>query len=436
MGLSDLMKEKMMKHEAFLQIAGSLNSDLHIIPLLFGSLGLQKRLNTDLYADDIDILIPEAYLTDGWDRLCSLMAAHGYALFDAEEHAFKKGEICAAFASIESLTPFAGVDLRQIPTVTENGVRYYLLTLSDYLKVYAASAKDGYRKNVKHKQDQHKIDLIKKALGCLTLTSTPFGSPEPMLRKSVDAMVKAIVGALSENAPSIYLFGSVALGDFRFGWSDIDLLVLTEKQISSEQAGRLLHLRQDMTGREPENPYYRLFEGGMLRLSAFLKDTPDTVVYWGTSGERVTDRYVFNSLCMLELLDHGVLLYGGDVRDLLRRPSYEDLRTDVRRYYETIREHGGNTGRSLYSLGWLLDISRCIYTLRTGKIIAKTNAGEWALENGLCPDASALQTALRVRKEPGIFHKDTGIQTYAVDVGNAVQQYADVLERELKRDIK
>lgn len=170
----------------------------------------------------------------------------------------------------------------------------------------------------------------------------------------------------------------------------------------------------------------------MLSLSVFLTDTPDAVVYWGTSGERITDRYAFDSFCKLELLQDGVLLYGKDMRGQMRRPTYEDLKTDVRRHYETIRERGGKTEGSLYSFGWLLDISRCIYTLRMGKIVTKTKAGEWALKNGLCPDAAALETALRVRKDPEIFHKDTEIQAYAADIGNAVQQYADVLERELE----
>ena len=169
----------------------------------------------------------------------------------------------------------------------------------------------------------------------------------------------------------------------------------------------------------------------MLRLSAFLTVTPDTVVFWGTSGERITDRYAFDSFCKLELLDDGVLLYGRDVRDHMRRPTYEDLKTDVRRHYETIREHGGRTSRSLYSFGWLLDISRCIYTLRTGKIIAKTKAGEWALKNGLCPDPAALTTALQVRKKPQLFDNNEFLQHYADNLGDAIQAYEDVFEKEL-----
>lgn len=251
------------------------------------------------------------------------------------------------------------------------------------------------------------------------------------LRGSIRKMTDAITEILAENAPTVYLYGSVALGDFHFGWSDIDILVLTEKQITPEQAERLVRLRQSMTEREPDNAYYRLFEGGMLPLEAFLTGTPDTVVYWGTSGQRITDRYAFDSFCRTELLDHGMLLYGKDLRGQMRRPVYTDLRADAEHHYQTVRAHGGETGRSLYSFGWLLDISRCIYTLRTGQIIAKTKAAEWALANGLCPDAAALQTALRVRDDPALFQNDERLRRCAETLGGAVQRYADVLEREL-----
>ena len=41
------------------------------------------------------------------------------------------------------------------------------MELEDYLKVYTASSKDGYRKDVKNKQAHNKIDLINQALGRL-----------------------------------------------------------------------------------------------------------------------------------------------------------------------------------------------------------------------------------------------------------------------------
>ena len=90
-------------------------------------------------------------------------------------------------------------------------------------------------------------------------------------------------------------YGSSVLNDFRLGWSDIDILVLTDKQITEEQAQKLVGLRQALLEKEPGNPYYRSFEGGMLTLDAFLTGKADRVVYWGTSGERITDTYMFDS---------------------------------------------------------------------------------------------------------------------------------------------
>ena len=153
-----------MKKTEFLKIAHQLYDRFHFVPLLYGSLGLEQRLHMDLNAEDIDILIPEVVLREKWNDLVSVMKDNGYLLYDLHEHEFRKAELHVAFASIEDLTPFAGVDLTGIPIVEEEGVRYYLLDLQEYLKVYSASSKDGYRKNTKNKNDSYKIELIKQAL--------------------------------------------------------------------------------------------------------------------------------------------------------------------------------------------------------------------------------------------------------------------------------
>lgn len=153
-----------MKYYEFLRIARKINSCLAISPLLFGSLGLERRLNRDLGADDIDILVPEYYLGVGWQSLVQLMEQLGYEMYDLHEHAFRKGGCSAAFASLESLKPFAGVEIVKIPEVTDDGATYLLLDLLDYQKVYEASSKDGYRVNTKEKKDGEKLALIALAL--------------------------------------------------------------------------------------------------------------------------------------------------------------------------------------------------------------------------------------------------------------------------------
>lgn len=256
---------------------------------------------------------------------------------------------------------------------------------------------------------------------------------EPYFRqKAVSNMVFAISEILADNQPSIYLYGSSVLDDFRLGWSDIDILVLTQKRIAQTQAQELVTLRQRLLKSSPENPYYRSFEGGMLTLSAFCSQKSDCVVYWGTSGQHITDAYLFDSFCMAELLQNGKLLFGLDIRSQLKMPEYQDLYADVQKHYESIRKYARTTERSFYSFGWLLDIARGIYTLRKGTVASKTEAGQWALDNNLCPVSHALETALKVRKNPMAYLNDVRIFDYAETLGSEIQRFADVLEKELK----
>ena len=187
-----------------------------------------------------------------------------------------------------------------------------------------------------------------------------------------------------------------------------------------------------MLKEEPDNRYYRSFEGGMLTKRAFLTNADDRVVYWGTSGERITNRYSLDSFCKAELIEHSVLLHGKDIRNELKYPDLHELYADVNRHYQTIRKYAQSTGRNFYAFGWLLDISRCLYTLRTGRIISKTKAAAWALQNDLCPDVHALTTALDVRRCPLKYRDDQETFDYAETLGEPVQRFADVLEQELK----
>lgn len=261
----------------------------------------------------------------------------------------------------------------------------------------------------------------------------PIGAERKNRQISINNTVNKIVSIIGDLKPSIYLYGSVVLDDFKLGWSDIDILVLTCKSISEPQAKELVGLRQAMLAKETNNPYYRSFEGGMLTLDAFVSHKKDTVVYWGTIGEHITDKYRLDSFSMTELLESGQLLYGDDVRNELILPTFNMLYADVRHHYETIRKYVQKADRSLYSFGWMLDIARCLYTLRTGKIITKTEAAVWALENELCPNPDVLQYALQVRREPLKYKSNEQTFDYAETLAEPIQRFADVLDNELTR---
>nr|MBR4280296.1 nucleotidyltransferase domain-containing protein [Clostridia bacterium] len=250
---------------------------------------------------------------------------------------------------------------------------------------------------------------------------------EPRLRLALNTMTVSIARILADAQPSIYLYGSVTAEDYRPGWSDIDLLVLTRDVITDKQAADLLCLRQTLAGRDPLTPHYRLFEGGMLDLGSFLTGDKTRVVYWGTTGERITATHVFSAFDRISLLQTGQLLWGRDVRRHIETPGYEEVLSAVRAHLQSIREHGRGK-RSIYAYGWLLDIARCLYVVANGRPVTKTAAAQWALDERLCPCPAELSMALTVRRQPELI-RDESILAYAEGLTEAIQSFANLLEQ-------
>ncbi len=251
------------------------------------------------------------------------------------------------------------------------------------------------------------------------------------LNQSIDRIVDRIRMILDGKVHSIWLYGSVVLDDFRLGWSDIDLLVLSDSQITACQAQQLVGLRQTMLETEPDNPYYRSFEGIIADRNEYFAKSFSRLVYWGTSGQRITDQYQQDFFSAYELAKYGRSVYGKNDRRIFAEPSAAELKAAVKQHYESIRKYAIQTDEKLYSCGWLLDIARCIYTLRHQDIIAKTQAGLWALSEHLFADEAPLKKAIRIRQNPAANRDREDIKLWLKGLGPTVQRYADVLEREL-----
>ncbi len=252
---------------------------------------------------------------------------------------------------------------------------------------------------------------------------------EPRTRLAINTMAVSIQRILQDAEPSIYLYGSVTAEDYCPGWSDIDLLVLTQSPISETQADMLLHLRQTLAARDPDTPHYRLFEGGMLDLGSFLTGEETRAVYWGTTGERIRPTHALSPFDRASLLQTGQLLLGKDVRRHLEMPDMPEIVSAIRRHLEAIRVHGKGE-RSLYAYGWLLDIARGLYTLVEGRMSTKTAAAQWALDQKVCPCPADLSMALTVRRNPALC-RDEHVLNYALTLSQSIQLFADVLEKAL-----
>ena len=152
------------KFNLFLENARLLSDMFDIVPLLYGSLGLEYLTGEALGVDDIDILVPRVFITDRWHEFKALLEAHGYVLTDEQEHTFVRGGVAYSYADIEDLVSFVGIRMKDIEMREADGVRLLLLSLEQYLAVYKQSSKDGYRVNVRQKKDADKIKFIESKL--------------------------------------------------------------------------------------------------------------------------------------------------------------------------------------------------------------------------------------------------------------------------------
>ena len=152
------------KFNLFLENARLLSDKFGIVPLLYGSLGLEYLTGDDLGADDIDILVSRVFITDRWQEFKAVLEEHGYVLVDEHEHTFVRDGVAYSYADIEDLESFAGIRMKDIEMREAEGVRFLILSLEQYLAVYRQSSKDGYRVNVRQKKDADKIRFIESKL--------------------------------------------------------------------------------------------------------------------------------------------------------------------------------------------------------------------------------------------------------------------------------
>lgn len=67
-------------------------------------------------ANDIDVLLPETWLSERWSAFQTLLQAEDWRLIDAREHTFEKHGVHCSFAALEELETFAGIPISEIET--------------------------------------------------------------------------------------------------------------------------------------------------------------------------------------------------------------------------------------------------------------------------------------------------------------------------------
>lgn len=127
-----------------LRVVTALNQ-INVVPCLLGSLAVAAVSGLVTDPSDVDFQVRTETMAH-FDVIDGLMTGLGYRLIDAYEHEYGLGDVRVAFASVETLEAYAGVDFRQLERVTIAEVQFNLPNLSQLQSIYQASVKDDWRK--------------------------------------------------------------------------------------------------------------------------------------------------------------------------------------------------------------------------------------------------------------------------------------------------
>ncbi len=208
----------------------------------------------------------------------------------------------------------------------------------------------------------------------------------------------AVQAILGEQFTGMYLYGSLALGDFNPAKSDIDFLVATAAPLSAGHLAALQAMHRRVA-RLP-NRFALELEGSYIPLPALRRyqppDTHHPHIDRGSPELQIEQHDTDWVVQRYSLRACGLTLAGPDPRTLIDPISEDDLRAAVLGLMWWWELQLGDTHRvatSAYQAYTVLSMCRILYTLQHGGITSKPGAARWALQALEPAWASLIQRA-------------------------------------------
>ena len=211
--------------------------------------------------------------------------------------------------------------------------------------------------------------------------------PTPYLEINavLQALLSGVQGVLGDCFVGLYLYGSLAGGDFCSQRSDIDFVVATAGELPNEVVAALeaMHARIANSGLK----WAAKLEGAYVPLDTLRRHDPsgppcpcinEGRFYLAALGsDWVIQRYT--------LREQGVVVAGPDPHSLIDPVQPDDLRRAVRGFLREwwapmLQDPDPRLQGGEYQAYAVLTMCRALYTLQYGAVVSKTAAVRWAQE--------------------------------------------------------
>lgn len=206
----------------------------------------------------------------------------------------------------------------------------------------------------------------------------------------------------------MYLSGSLALGDFASDRSDIDVVIVTDTDLSDDLLAALRALHNRFNG--SESPWATEVEAAYIPQNALRRYDPAHAYHphieRGAGETLAMDRLDSGWIIQRAILrEHGVVVAGPDLHTLIDPVHPDDLRRAVVAlmddWWGPMRDdpsplHRHHIGYQVYAV---LTMCRILYTLDFGAVVSKPVAARWAQETLGERWAALIERALAWRKD-------------------------------------
>ncbi len=218
------------------------------------------------------------------------------------------------------------------------------------------------------------------------MSSSP--TPYPDINSVLTRLLADVRQILGDRLVGMYLGGSLALGDFVLGRSDIDFDVVVTELLPDNVVSALFEMHQRLAA--SESPWGDELEGSYLPLEA-LRHLDQ---YIGASFPRVeraetlsVRRHDGGSLVNLYVLrENGIVLTGPAPKSLIDPISPAVLREAALEVFAhwwvpMVRDDSRLRGDPGYQVYAVLTMCRVPYTVRFGTVAAKSVAARWGRDD-------------------------------------------------------
>lgn len=222
----------------------------------------------------------------------------------------------------------------------------------------------------------------------MTKAQIPLPVPTPHLHVN-DALfdlASRIQTILGSQFVGMYLYGSLAIGDFDLLSSDIDFIVVTDSAISDDacEALREMHAQFDVS----DSPWAKKIEAAYIPREALRHAQPTPALYPQLEKGLTLTRIPLEvgwAFQLHTLREHGITVAGSELRLMIEPVNLADMRRAAGVIVSGWLAQSNSdaewvawarTGEALSFI--VLTLCRIMYSLETGDVTSKPAAARWA----------------------------------------------------------